>query len=342
MEGKVSYKKRITAYMTVALTAFTVFSMVSNSVLLKIIGSGEIINSQKVNWILSSVTCASNLLVALITFALGWLLTKDKVKTVRFAGAAFFGKSVGNLFSSFFTCFGQLAVDFGSLRAETISIVILVVNLALIPFNVFVACQAFTAFDNINKKFLGKGFSSFKMNLSKARILFFVASLVSSIASVCLLSIPSMIMAFSENSFAGTFEIALSNLASWVSVVIPFAFIYFAGYIPGKNHVEAMAFYSASAVGNICTSILMSASSLVIIPLSSLINKMFYNEVLNSVLGNAFNKYFSSYIATLMSSPFSVAVSFLVALYFMKFFFSKEVVSQEAQPEESYQTEKSE
>lgn len=272
--------------------------------------------------ILGVLTALSTLILCLL---LGYNLSKDKTSAVVFSGTMYFSSYIPNLvliLVSALMSYFPFSEDMSPLIAAVES----VTGFVLLPLEIFIGVYAYTAFVGINDKMSQKGMADFTMSVSRARKRYIVATIVQILSTSLITSIPLMFTFLSDEDISGF----VVRLFAWISSVVLFLIIYYAGYRPGKNHTEAMAFFSAYALGGGISSLFSSLFSAVIAPMvSKVLTSGLGDETTQEVLNEMFSEIDVDTFSIAASSPLLLIFSFVVTLYVFKFFFEDE-------PEEFY------
>ncbi len=279
-----------------------------------------------------SVLNALGLFVSCITlvlyFLLGYNLSKDKTSAIVFSGAMYFAGYLPNIISSLA---GILISYFSSTdgMSPLLTVVESVSGFVLLPIEIFIGIYAYTAFVGINEKQSQKGMADFTMSLPRARKRFIVSTVIQILIASLITSIPLFVSLFVEDMnsvFSGFFV----KICAWVSSVVIFFIIYYTGYNPGKNHTEAMAFYSAYALGGGISSVISAMFSVVVAPV---ISKVLTSGIGDEFTQEALNEMFSvidvDTFSLAMASPIIGILSVIIDVYLFRFFFERETQESE-------------
>lgn len=279
-----------------------------------------------------SASNALGLLVSCITlalcFLLGYNLSKDKTSAVVFSGAMYFAGYLSNIIS---VLVGIVISYFSSTEGVSplLTAVEYVSGFVLLPIEIFIGVYAYTAFVGINDKQSPKGMTDFTMSLPRARKRYIVSTVIQILVASLITSIPVFVSLFVEDMnsvFSGFFV----KICAWVSSVVIFFIIYFTGYKPGKNHTEAMAFYSAYALGGGIASVISALFSVVISPV---ISKMITSGIGDEFTQEALNEMFSvidvDTFSLAAASPVLLILSVIIDVYLFRFFFERETQDSE-------------
>ncbi len=282
----------------------------------------------------SQSVSASNvlgLLVSCITlalcFLLGYNLSKDKTSAVVFSGAMYFAGHLPNIVSVLVgIVISYFSLDGVSVLLTTIESFI---GIVLLPLEIYIGVYAYTAFVGINDKQSPKGMTDFTMSLPRARKRYIVSTVIQILVASLITSIPVFVSLFVEDMnsvFSGFFV----KICAWVSSVVIFFIIYFTGYKPGKNHTEAMAFYSAYALGGGIASVISALFSVVIAPV---ISKVLMNGIGDEFTQEVLNEMFSvidvDTFSLAAASPVLLILSVIIGVYLLRFFFEREIQDSE-------------
>ena len=278
-----------------------------------------------------SASNALGLLVSCITlalcFLLGYNLSKDKRSAVVFSGAMYFGGYLPNIISVLVgIVISYFSLDGVSVLLTTIESFI---GIVLLPLEIYIGVYAYTAFGGINDKQSPKGMTDFTMSLPRARKRYIVSTVIQILVASLITSIPVFVSLFVEDMnsvFSGFFV----KICAWVSSVVIFFIIYFTGYKPGKNHTEAMAFYSAYALGGGIASVISALFSVVIAPV---ISKVLMNGIGDEFTQEVLNEMFSvidvDTFSLAAASPVLLILSVIIGVYLLRFFFEREIQDSE-------------
>lgn len=275
------------------------------------------------NDILSYIVSVITLAVFLI---MGYILTKDKKKTIIFAGALCFGRNAVSILSSLISDIFELVTAHGSASASDVANLQSVINIILCPLVILIAYFVYTAFEGINSKLSQHSLEKSEMTLSRARKRYLAYSIIGGIAIGAVSSgITYLIHYFAMNNYNpedGYISLDLTITASaisWLSNSALLVLTYVAGYKPFKNHVDAMAFIGVDGLASIIVGVF---SRLIHIIYSYIVNTVFIGT---DKIGYTYSLVSSIYATT---SGLLVAVAtYLIALYLFKYFFAQAKIS---------------
>lgn len=266
---------------------------------------------EKFNMISRIISLCITAVTIILTFVIGYVLTKDKKKTVIFAGSVYFGKNAANLIASLISAVANSLSYSGVLGASDMSTVISTGEVLVIPLIVAMAYFAFTAFEGTNPKLEGSLGSS-EMLLSKARKRLIVAYLIAAAVSGVLTSAPSFVFAFVNIDMEYSYIMSIISLATkWLGTVLSFLIIYFAGYKPYKSHCDAMAFLSSESISIAISGFFMSVAMLPVSMLTQAVTKAENYQYMALLTG-----------ATSVISGIAFIIEILLIGYIAKFFFA--------------------
>ncbi len=263
-----------------------------------------------------------------LCFLLGYNLSKDKTSAIVFSGAMYFAGYLPNIISSLV---GIVISYFSSTdgMSPLLTAVEYVSGFVLLPIEIFIGVYAYTAFVGINEKQSPKGMADFTMSLPRARKRYIVSTVIHILVASLITSIPVFVSLFVEDMnsvFSGFFV----KICAWVSSAVIFFIIYYTGYKPGKNHTEAMAFYSAYALGGGISSVISALFSVVVAPV---ISKVLTSGIGDEFTQEALNEMFSVIDVDTFSfaaaSPILLILSVIIAVYLFRFFFERETQDSE-------------
>lgn len=264
--------------------------------------------------------CLSVLSIFLIFFV-GWLFTRDKRKTVIFSGSIYFGKSAAGLVYSLVSTVANCLVQTAGLNERTFSAIITVGQLITIPLIIAAAYFVFTAFEGINPK-LETSLSNSEMLLHRAKNRYLVTYIIVAITTSFLVSGPSLIIPYcasyamfdiTEYSTAIT---VITKVLSWLSGVIGFTVIYYAGYKPYRNHTDGMSFVCISEITGTISGLIINIAML---PFNFLLTTVQSSGnyklmlILSSITG--------------ATTLIALAVDIILIIFTLRFFFSKSKIS---------------
>lgn len=265
-------KKRtalFTALAMIFMLAANMLSSVISGLVLQILGESLGRSTSSV------VNACMNLVVNLIglaaTLILGRILTKDKRGSLVFAGSMFFGRGVVAIVSSLISEILIGMISYTSISDREFSTIITIKEFVFIIPAFFVAYYIYTALEGMNAKFDGS-IDTVQLTLSQARKRYIIFTLIGIVVVSVFVSGPNFILNatefYSQNTFLSSLIVSLST---WLgNEVIAFAFIYLAGYLVNRSHIDAFAYTSCSFLSSKISSIFFS---LLGIPYQLLISK---------------------------------------------------------------------
>lgn len=251
-------KNKVALYMAIPLALRGIIELVRGLIYNGLSeGFVDFQQTKQLNLIGNAMNLGTVLITAALMVLFGYLLTKDKRKTVIFTASAFFGIHAASLIASLVQTIITVILDFtanaGSVAASWI---IDVVSLLVIIAQVAFATIAFTAIEGINEKFSNTDCS---MTLSQARKRYIISYIVAYAVSYVLVNGPVYIRAWLNIGFD---SVQMNNIYSaaitvlnWISTVLSFVIVYAFGYKASKNHTDGIKLYSARAFASFLTSI---------------------------------------------------------------------------------------
>lgn len=311
MEQKTLTAKKISLF-TVAAVLINALVGVATSFISNKIPASEIgfENYSTMNTLNYAISLASGIIFLAAILILGFVLTKNKTKTLIFAGSVFFGRNLVAIFISLIT---TLLKAFSITETVAISTAL---DIIAIPFIAFVAYFAFTAFEGLNPKFTDRSINSSELTLSVARKRYIIADIITLIVSALLTSIPSAIIGFFPEFVSETWFTVVYNLLTWFTNALTFIILYLAGYKAHSSHIDGMAMRACiglSSIINTCILRFLLTAQYVII------GAIFPTGIEENV-----NTYMTATSSAMSVIPFiSTIISFITVLYFLRFFFVK-------------------
>lgn len=256
-------------------------------------------------------------------FLASYIFTKDKRKTVVFAGSVYFAKKAAGLITSLIGVVATSLMSYTTLlTASARTAIIMAGNIIALPVMIALAYFVFTAFEGVNTKFDGRSLANSEMLLPQARKRYFVAYVISMVIAGVMTSGPSFVMAYLtsygiiENDGYNALFTVIAQLVNWLSGVIGFAVIYCIGYKPYKNHIDGMSFISISGITGAVSGVILSV---VMLPLNTLLQSSINSEnfrlvgILTGIIGAA--------------SLISLVIEIVLILHILKFFFEPVKIS---------------
>ncbi len=315
-------KRRIIKFVSVAIFIDFVLDVLCNLLRINVpLFSQSVSASNALGLFVSCITLA-------LCFLLGYNLSKDKTSAIVFSGAMYFAGYLPNIISSLV---GIVISYFSSTdgMSPLLTAVESVSGFVLLPIKVFIGVYAYTAFVGINEKQSPKGMADFTMSLPRARKRYIVSTVIQILVASLITSIPVFVSLFVEDMnsvFSGFFV----KICAWASSAVIFFIIYYTGYKPGKNHTEAMAFYSAYALSGGISSVISALFSVVVAPV---ISKVLTSGIGDEFTQEALNEMFSvidvDTFSLAAASPILLILSVIIAVYLFRFFFERETQDSE-------------
>ncbi len=312
-----SYKKKSALFIAIVIIAEKLIRVGSDIIMSNILAAQVTpdmsgFDYERYNMISRIISICITAFSIVFTFLMGYIFTKDKRKTVIFAGSVYFGKKAAGLLSSFISAVANSLSYTGAFSASDMSTAIFIGSFLAVPVMIVLGYFAYTAFEGINSKLEGSLDSS-EMLLERAKKRFIVAYFGSAIVVSLLKSAPSLIYALinSDSLNSGTIFSIISNILSWVFSVLGFVIIYLVGYKPYKNHIDAMAFTGIAGVTAAISGLIVSV---ILTPCQVLLNAAIESgdytraSILSAVTG--------------ASALISLVPEILILLYVIKFFFA--------------------
>lgn len=288
--------------------------------------SGAIENLAMYNLINDIPSYIASVITLAVFLIMGYILTKDKKKTVIFAGALCFGRNAVSILNSLIVRIAKIVIAYDSASAYDIADLQPVINIALSPLVIFAAYFAYTCFEGINTKLSGQSLENSQMTLSRARKRYLAYSIIGGIAIGAVSSgINYLINYFAMYDFNPaedviSFDFTISASAiSWLSNSALIVLTYIAGYKPFKNHVDAMAFIGVDGLASIIVGLF---SRLIHIIYSYIVNTVFIGT---DNIGYTYSLVSSIYATT--SGLLVTVATYLIALYLFKYFFAQAKIS---------------
>lgn len=288
--------------------------------------SGAIENLAMYNLINDIPSYIASLITLAVFLIMGYILTKDKKKTIIFAAALCFGRNAVSILSSLISNISKLVIAHVSASASNVADLQSVIHIILCPLVILIAYFAYTAFEGLNTKLSGQSLESSEMTLSRARKRYLAYSIIGGVAISAVASgINYLINYFAMNNYNpsdnyNSFDFTITASAiSWLSSSALLILLYVAGYKPFKKHVDAMAFVGVDGLTSM------------IVGVFSRLMYIIYNYVVNTVFIGTDS---IGYTYSLVSSIYAIAsgllvtvATYLVALYMFKYFFSEAKIS---------------
>lgn len=308
-----NYKKKTGLFISVLIIAEQLIRFAVNAIMLNFIpvSLSEGSDYERYNIISRVISLCITAVTIVLTFLMGYLLTKDKKKTVIFAGSVYFGRKAVGLFESLISAVAYSLSYAGKIGASDMSTVVFIADILIIPLIIAAAYFAFTAFEGINEKLEGSLDSS-EMLLSRAKKRLIAAYLIGAAVAGVMSSAPSLVFTLIDVDMEYSYIIAvISRIVAWVGTAASFAIDYFAGYKPYKSHRDAMAFVGALGISNAISGFV---TAVVMLPLN-----IFTDSAVNSE---------NYQIVTLLASVTGVVsliatvLEIILIIYVLKFFFA--------------------
>lgn len=252
-------------------------------------------------------------------FLASYIFTKDKRKTVVFAGSIYFARKAASPVTSLISTVASFTTVF---TASTRSAIIIAGEILVLPVMIALAYFVFTAFEGINTKLEGRSLANSEMLLPQARKRYFTAYIISMVVGGIMTSAPSFAMAYltsygiiDTDGHSAIFTV-IAQLVNWLSGVIGLAVFYCIGYKPYKNHINGMSFISISGITGAISGMILS---ILMIPTNALLQSAINSEnfrlvgILTGIIGAA--------------SLISLVIEIVLILHLLKFFFEPVKIS---------------
>lgn len=320
MEESLRYKNKIKTFTLTAAVINGIFSALLNFTTEKLDAYYTAQNTDPVSHILFYLP---KIIITVVSFALFFLLgkklTANNRKAVIFMGAICFGAEIVNLITLWLTAAKDLLTSLGHLTE--ISILTTVLPIITIPFTALAASHAFTVFEGLHPKLDGKCLNNSRMPLSRARNRYIGYELIGGFVIGLISTMPVFIAGFlMADSFGSeNYDPLLENIALISSAfggVLSFAVMYFAGYKPYKNHIDAIAFVACSNLGGNIGVIFTNTLYF--------IQNKFFPTVSSELIEEAnWLEVTGSLTSTTIFSGISFIIPLGMTLFIMKYFFSQ-------------------
>lgn len=256
-------------------------------------------------------------------FLASYIFTRDKRKTIVFAGSVYFAKKTAGLITSLIGVVATSLMSYTTLlTASTRSAIIIAGEILVLPVMIALAYFVFTAFEGINAKLEGRSLANSEMLLPQARKRYFTAYIISMVVGGIMTSAPSFAMAYLTSygiigidGHSAIFTV-ITQLVNWLSGVIGLAVFYCIGYKPYKNHINGMSFISISGITGAISGMILS---ILMIPTNALLQSAINSEnfrlvgILTGIIGAA--------------SLISLVIEIVLILHILKFFFEPVKIS---------------
>lgn len=319
-----NYKKKIGIFATVTILADYLISSGVNMLVshFTVLSNIDVTNIDRYKTVNQIVSVGLSVLSLVIIFIASYIFTKDKRKTVIFAGSIYFGKNTAAIISSLISAIAKSLTSAAILSPGAQSAIVFAGKFVSLPIMIALAYFAFTAFKGINVKLEGRSLGNSEMLFSQARNRYFAAYIINMVISAILTSGPSFIFAYAtaygiidSNEYTTAFA-AITQIISWLSTVICLMVSYFMGYKPYRNHIDGISFISVSGITGAVSALILNTAML---PLNMLIQSA----------TNSQNYGLLSVVSVIASavSLIAIAVDIILAIYIIKFFFSKSKIS---------------
>lgn len=262
-----------------------------------------------------------NVITLILVVGAGYLLTKDKKKTVMYVGSVYFGMNVTALFTKLVTEISRSLYSL-TVRPYIVSTAVGIINYLLVAVSIFTAYFAFTAMEGINSNFPSQSADTSVMTVSRARKRYLAAYVISSVIVAAFSTIPAFIFSVLDAdgmTTAGSTFSVVSGLMSWLSMVITFVIVYYTGYKPARSHVEAMCFHSAIALQEPVTSIFTGTLSFILTVISNHYNL----EIMSGDMSNAHLYSMLTSVGNGVIFTIGFALEIALCMYALKLFFTK-------------------
>ncbi len=311
------YKKKAGIFITAIILTDYLVRICANMLLsyfsVSLYETGDYVNNYKIiNQIVN--ICLSVFSIFLILFA-SYIFTKDKRKTVILAGSIYFGKCAAGLVSSLISTVADCLTYTAVLYERHRSFILSAGHIITIPLIIAVAYFVFTAFEGINPK-LETNLGSSEMLLPRAKKRYVVTYIIVAIITSVLTSVSTIIIPYFSSYDNSAVIPVLTKVSSWLSGIISFTIIYYAGYNPYRNHIDGMSF--------VCVSEITGAISGLLINIAMLPFNFFLTSLQSS--GNYTVALIFSGIAG-ASALITLAIDIILIIYMLRFFFEKSKIS---------------
>lgn len=316
-ENRLTYKKKSCIFACVIiLTDYLVRSGANKLVAhLTASGSADVNGYNTVNQITGVALSVFSLVFILLA---SYIFTKDKRKTVIFAGSIYFGKELASLVSSLISTVANILTSTMLISPKASSVIITAGDIIVKPLIIALAYFAFTAFEGINTKLEGRSLNNSGMLFSQARKRYLTAYLL---VHACLTSYGII----DADKYGIAFQLS-AQIIGWLSTLIRLSIFYHIGYKACKNPLNGISFISISGFAGAVSGVFLNMATL---PLNIILNSVGTTENI-ALIGTL------SGIAG-VTSIVALASDIISAIYFLKFFFPKFKIS--LFTEESYSPE---
>lgn len=314
-ESILTYKKKAGIFAAVIILADSLIRSVVNMLLSHFTATGniDITAAEGYKTVNQLVGLGLSVFSIVFIFLLSYVFTKDKKKTVVFAGSIYFGKRAAGLIISLVSTVADCLSYTALINPGTSSAINTIGNIIALPIMIAAAYFAFTAFEGINSKLEGSLGKS-GMLLKEAKKRYIIAYILAGIVAGVLSSAPAMIFALA-NYYDNNITL-ISQIIAWLGSVISFIILYRAGYKPYESHIDGMSFISVSGIAGAVSSLIISA---VMLPVSTLMTSAISSE--NFGLVGILSAITSA------ASLIAVVVEILLIIYVIKFFFAETEIS---------------
>lgn len=289
--------------------------------------------------LISDISNSFSIVLVLAVYLLtGYIMTKDKRKSIIFASTLSFSSSIVGIvyffISSIYNC---IDTTDAYIYLPDSDIFFTIISIIEIPFVILAAFFFYTALEGNNKKISGSLITS-EMTLSRAKKRYIGYSVIGGIAIGIILSIPSAVLLLLKIESDIAYS-TIIGLTEWFTSILILAFMYLAGYRAYKSHVDAIAFSACSALIAKISSLFFFLYSVFVDVLSTKLT-----ELRTSPIGDSFYYYLDMVVSVdYINSIISFVVCLLLAIVLFKYFFSdakinlfteQELVTSETETEE--------
>lgn len=265
--------------------------------------------------ILRCISIGVALFSIIVTFVAGYIFTKDKRKTVVFAGSVFLGENAAGLVLSLLKNASEVLLTIGVMSPFAMSTAATVLDIAFIPVIIALAYFVFAAFQGITST-SGKGLDGSELLLSRARTRYIAAFIIGIVVSGVISSAISFVFSIADFDYMGKYLASASAFIGWVGSVLSFVIMYLAGYRPYRSHIDALAFVSVSATSGKVSALISSAL---------LIPQVLIMESGNQIV-NSETALLLAGVSTAVSAV-SVIVTVALSMLLLKFYFAPVKIS---------------
>lgn len=264
------------------------------------------------------VIYTARLITAVLTvmtyFIIGRLLTKDKSKSVIFAGSLYFGTQVTLIASSLLGCVTDFLFNYGSITGPTRANLLLAIDIIVIPLFIFASYFFFTALEGINTKFKSS-LTDTEITLKRARLRFLTYSVIGSVVIGAVTSAPNLIFYFlrTDNTLLTTIT---NDIVEWLSHILTVLLFVLMGYKVSKNLVDTIAFGACSGIAGAFSNIILLAVNIPSSLATSHVNELIRNGAENVAALSA-----SLSVINLATTITAAVPALIISLVMLRYFF---------------------